>query len=118
MSGVLRSRVSVFALLVWVAAAIGPVVFPHDGGFDFACADDAWASPHPTTQFESVRPPVADDHCLVCHLERIGRGAVSERVAFHTNLEVALAGMVSIGQGVSADAALRIPARAPPSFLL
>ena len=111
-------RVTVLALIVWVATALAPAIVPHSSVLDFACADDDWASPHPTTQFESVLPPLDDDHCLVCHLQRMGSGAFAERIRVLSTPDIASSGTVALGQGHPAERARRLPARAPPSSLL
>jgi hypothetical protein len=117
MSRPFHRRISILALMVWVAGAVGPTIFPHTGGFDLACPDEAWASPHPTTQIENVRPPVADDHCMVCHLQRMGGGAYAERVGVVWLPESESSGVSLLDDRPISDRALRIPARAPPSLL-
>jgi hypothetical protein len=106
------------ALLAWVGAAIGPTVFPHSGGFDVDFADEAWMSPHPTTQFEAVHPHVGDDHCVVCHLQRMGSRTSAESLRVLPTPHVMVVGAITPGQKPSAALDPRIPARAPPSSLL
>jgi hypothetical protein len=118
MSRSLHRRISFLALILWVATPILPTFVPHAGVLDFACADDAWASPHPTTQFERVLPPLDEDHCLVCHLQRMGSGAFAERIRILSTPDRASSGAVTFGHELPPERARRVPARAPPSSLL
>lgn len=118
MRGLLVRQASFVALVAWIATAIGPALLPHDDVLDLVCSDEAWASPHQTTQIEPVHESVGDVHCVVCHLQRAAREAAAERTR---------ALLASIDAGAQAQAAgpalltIRVgnlPARAPPSSLL
>lgn len=118
MRRLLFRQASFVALVAWIATAVGPALLPHDDVLDLVCSDEAWASPHQTTQVEPLHESVGDVHCVVCHLQRVAREAAAE------GARVALA---SIGAGTDAqdtNSALltiragNLPARAPPSRLL
>jgi hypothetical protein len=118
MSRAIHRGISLLALVVWVGATIGTTVFPHTGGFDIDYADEAWISPHPTTQFEAVHPPVSGDHCVVCHLQRMGSRTLAENIGVLVTPHVMVVGAITPGQKLSTARDPRVPARAPPFSLL
>jgi hypothetical protein len=96
----------------------GPALIPHGEPFDSACSDEAWTTPHPTTQIENVLPAVADDHCVVCHLQRAVRDAFTERLRAVPAADVKIAA-AAFGEHAVVDSSARaIAARAPPIVLL
>jgi hypothetical protein len=109
--------VALAALVAWVATFVGPTLLPHDEVLDLVCSDEAWASPHPTTQIEPLHESVEDVHCVVCHLQRAAREAAAERV------RVALVSLDAESHERAAcpapltNRAGNLPARAPPSSL-
>lgn len=114
MTRFLARRFALTALAVWLATTVVPVFAPHNLLPDFACGDEAWGSPHPTSQFESVRPPVGDGHCVICHLQRTMRGAMAEAVgALVVSPAVAVA-PAAAPQHLARHRAEDLPARAPP----
>lgn len=118
MSRAVHRGISILALLVWVGATLGPTLFPHSGGFDVDYAKEAWFSPHPITQLEAVHPPVSDEHCVVCHLQRMTSRTPSERARVLVVLHVMVVGAITAGQKPSTPRDPRVPARAPPFSLL
>ena len=118
MSRAIHRRISILALVVWVGTTIGPTIFPHTGGFDIDYTDEAWISPHPTTSLKRSHPPVSDDHCMVCHLQRMGSRTLAERIGLLVTLHVMVVGAITPGQKPSTSRDLRVPARAPPLSLL
>lgn len=110
----LLRRLSAFVVLV---ALCGSTVLPLFGDLhtvaDVACADDAWltdahaASHHAQVQFESVREPVAGEHCAACHLQRAMAGADDDAKRAQA--------LVAERPGWAAAPAIGRPDRVPPA---
>jgi hypothetical protein len=117
-SGSLR-RISIVTVMAWIAALMGPIVLPHAQPFDLACSDEAWTGPRTTAQFESALPATGDDdHCVVCHLQRAAREAVSEPSRSLPAPDPGRARMVARARTPAVAPADRTSARAPPATFL
>jgi hypothetical protein len=114
----LLHRTSMVTLIAWLAAALGPALIPHHEALDFACADEAWASRHPTTQVEPVHATVDDAHCVVCHLQRALRDVFAERARSLAVCHAALVVQTMAPQRALVPNAIDVPARAPPTVSL
>jgi hypothetical protein len=107
-------RFSRLSLFLWVVTAVAPALIPHGNTLDFACSDDAWTSPHPVTQIESVHPTIGDEHCFVCHLQRVARGALAEPARALPAIGGAVAGPRLGAERPTVARTESLPARAPP----
>lgn len=118
---VLRPHLRLFAHVV-LAALLGGVITPLFGDLhvdvDGICAEDGWApSHHQTTQFESIRPPVGDGHCAICHLQRAMNGAADDAKRFVAASVEATLHVVVERRATRSMARRDVPSRAPPSVL-
>ena len=115
--------------LIVLAALCGSAIVPVFGDLhlagDEACADDAWvsdahAASHQTSiQFETVREPIAGDHCAACHLQRAMAGADDDAKRAQIQDTEGPAWMLghTIDRRRSATVT-SVPTRAPPVSLL
>jgi hypothetical protein len=84
---------------------------------DAFCAPFAQAGRHPTAQVEPVLPPVADDHCAVCHwLQAVGKAAPGSPSGGQTSVDTVTVGssMPALVRGRTVLA--EQPSRAPPGL--
>ena len=120
----LRSKALRFWATVLLATTLGGVAMPLFGdlhaGLDLACTDGAWtdAGHHTTTQIESVRPSVADDHCAVCHLQRALSGAADDAKRYVSTARVARSHVLASIDETRDTAIPGLPSRAPPASRL
>jgi hypothetical protein len=104
-------------LTTWLAGLLGPVLLPHSAQFDVACSDEAFTAPHPRTQFEAALPPVTDEHCAVCHLQRVARGALAGLTGDVRGHEIDAARALAAVSVAQRQVTFDLPARAPPATL-
>jgi hypothetical protein len=116
-SGFLR-RISIVTLVAWMLAVVGPTIIPHGMAFDWACSNDTWNDPYSGAEIEGSRASADDEHCLVCHLQRAAREALSERFRASVSPVVARANAVASDRAPIVVRSRNIPARAPPAFFL
>jgi hypothetical protein len=116
LSGALRRATAVIVIVFWtMGGTLAPLADAHAVAGDAACGEPGWASPHPITQFEDVRPPVDDGHCELCHLQRIVRAAVQTSVLTASH-DAGEPGCVSDGDSRIASALdPHLAPRAPPA---
>ena len=107
----------------WVvlAAFVSSLAVPVLGTGHAQLEDDASCDPyvlgggHPTEQFEVVLPPLADDHCAICHwLRAVGGAAPRAASGPHARFDAATPGslrpVLAGGRAVISEQ----PSRAPP----
>ena len=112
----LRRVASLAALVAWLVGGVGPAFASHArDGFDTECGEQAWSSPHPTTQIEGVVPAVHDGHCGACHLQRATRHAVRATVALLVDITAQHVTTHSTPRPSITECQC-LPSRAPPSL--
>jgi hypothetical protein len=65
----LRSSVASLALVAFVATLIAPAL-PSEHTTDVEATAGERGFAHPRTQVEQIHPPVAGEHCALCHWMR------------------------------------------------
>ena len=113
-------RIATALLLVTMT---GGVVMPLFGDLhadgDLICADDPLGGTHhQTTQIESIRPPVAGDHCAACHMQRAMSGAADDAKRYVAGAAVAPWTVLAVVRATRELARHDVPSRAPPSSFL
>jgi hypothetical protein len=115
-----RRLAAVFVLVTMIGGVATPLFGDLHAEGDRICADDpVGATPHhQTTQIESVRPPVAGDHCAVCHLQRAMSGAADDAKRYVAGTMVTPWIVVAAVHATRELARHDVPSRAPPSSFL
>lgn len=114
----LRRVLATVVLLAWTCGLVAPLAAGGHEEIDSACGETVWATPHHSrAQFERVLPPLHDDHCALCHLQRTLRdmsGVAGVVVSDSSRTRAYLPHDL-----VYVPAAERpgVPSRAPPSVL-
>jgi hypothetical protein len=112
-----------FSALIVLVALCGGVLMPLAGDLhaesDIICVDEAWGGTghHQTTQIESVRPPEADGHCAVCHLQRAFGHVLDDAKRFVTTAEGAPWTVKVVARDTAESSRRDVPSRAPPARL-
>jgi hypothetical protein len=85
---------------------------------DRDCGPVLTSQDHQTTHFESVVPPVTEEHCALCHwLRSIGGAAPRSTMVAVPGFEVRTASAAPQDQCPQAGPAPQQPSRAPPTSL-
>jgi hypothetical protein len=109
---------------VLLVTMLGGLVTPLFGDLhaetDVVCADDVLGPTghHYTTQIESVRPPEADGHCAVCHLQRALSGAADDAKRYVSGEEAAPFTAGVLTRTTRDSSRHDVPSRAPPAFFV